>query len=66
MVNFKKKWTGVRKKTSIGRRWIKTYVKRGGIVAGYARELKEIKEFDDGFFFKLNGKKYRQPLMVNV
>lgn len=45
------------------RRWIKTYVKRGGIVAGYARELEEIKEFDNGFFFEIDGKKYRQPLI---
>ena len=48
------------------REWIKSYCKEGGIVAGFAREgWNSIRSFDNGFFFKLNGKKYRQPLMTN-
>ena len=48
------------------RKWLRSFCSKNGIVAGYARELKEIKEFDDGFFFKLDGTEYRQPLMVNA
>jgi len=46
-------------------KWLKSYCNKGGIVAGFARDLNIIHSFDDGFFFKLNGKKYRQPLMTN-
>ena len=49
------------------RKWLKSFCNEGGIVAGYARDPKFLQSlsFDDGFFFNLNGKKYRQPLMVN-
>ena len=47
------------------RDWLKSYCKKGGIVAGYARQLMEIPEFDDGFFFEIDDKKFRQPIMKN-
>ena len=47
------------------RRWLKSYCKKGGVVAGYARQLMEIPEFDDGFFFEIDDKKFRQPIMKN-
>ena len=50
------------------RKWLKSFCNEGGIVAGYARDPKFLQSlpFDNGFFFKIDGTEYRQPLMVNV
>ena len=48
------------------RNWLKSYCNAGGVVAGYARELAELKEFDVGFYFNCQGGEYRQPIMAGV
>ena len=47
------------------RKWLKSFCNKDGIVAGYARKLNKIKKFDKGFYFDLEDKKYRQPLIIN-